>query len=249
MTSPPLPAWKRALATILQVDLLRWGGVASVILAAGFLAGRCSVYYGGRAADRAQAAVDSARIAQAAAHRADSVHARAFALEHTRLVDGMQAAERAQPALVQRTVGATVGLQAAITAAARAAAAIPELKALIDTVQHRADSLARTVASERAGAARSLSRAHDVIHGDSLELERRATRIRTLEGDVQAGLTREEKLGKLLRGGWTLGVTIGPGGSLNTAPARLRVAPVQVTVGATHELHLPCLNPFGCRRG
>jgi hypothetical protein len=220
---------------MMGADLRRWGLSALAILAVGFLGGRCSAYTGplGR---QAELVVDSVRIARAAAKQAEATAQRSFGVERDVMLSDLATARAAQPIRIVRTVRATAGLDTGLARLRAAVQDVPRLRALVDTALAQADALRGAQALERAGAAQAAASAQTVIRTDSVELGRRARQIGELQHQIDLGLDREAALAKKLRGGWTLGVTIGPGASFNGQT--VRGAPVQVSVGASHEVHI-----------
>lgn len=242
-------AARALLGKILDLDLARFGATALALIVVGFLGGRCSAYTGplGR---QAELVVDSARVANAASDRTHD----AERLERNRIVDSMQVELDSAGARLARAGVTTDHASAGTHAAVRE---VERLVPVADTAARRAlgdlgTALAaqdRAQQAERAQAAVTIAQAAHVI--DSLTAGRRAdsVEIDSLRLSRDAGLAREAKLARKLRGGWTLGVAVGPGLAFDPSPLRLRVSAIQISVGAVHELHLPCVNPFGCRRG
>lgn len=231
-----------------DADLRRWGLAASAIAIVCLAAGYCARIYGPLSRE-AQLRLDSARVARAAF---DSGTAQATA----RYQAWADSVERDYAARVARLPAATTTTQrrgAGVQLMVRnilqeVPADQPELRAAVSLLQ---DSLARydsAVVVERALAADLLAAAARRKTGDSLRILELGRQLDTARTQRDQAMEREAGLVKALGGGWHLGVTLGPGASLQLAsaqqPAHVAVSPLQVTVGLSRDIKLPRLLPW-----
>lgn len=237
------------LRGFIAADLLRWGLTATAILVAGFLAGRCSAYTG-PVSRLAELGIDSARIHDAAFDRGNREATLRFQFVKDSLqrdIDSSSARlARAGVATSSAGTGTRQALADARASIANLTADTAEIRrAALKAIQAVEDSLTRydsTVARERLAAQTHADNALRLIQADSVEIARLNGVVADVQGQRDGGVKREERLARQLRA-WRLGVTVGPGASFD---GRFRGAPIQVTVGASKVIQIPCLLPWGC---
>ena len=207
------------------------------LLLAGFIIALAVLFRGSFDPD-AKAAVDSARIHNAAKAEAEAGFQERHATEVAVLSEELRRA-REETVRAQGDTDARRGGVRTIIQTIKKLVTDPALMGLVRELGDSLRAFDSALVRERLAGQAALDTAQRRITVDSLELLRRAGTIAGLQRDIDLGLDREEALAKRL-GGWRLAVTLGPGASFD---GRVRLTPVQATVGLSRSLRLPRLIP------